>query len=119
MARPRPAIPTPAETRALRFMHEHGSATVREYLEQGSHAQEPAYTSVMSLLSVLYEKGLATRKQEKRAFRYTPTMSQAELRSSVLANVLESVFGGSVEELRSTLGEIEKTTKRKKKATAD
>lgn len=114
MARPKQSIPTPAETRALRFLHEHGPATVREYLEQGEHADGHAYTSVMSLMSVLFEKGFATRKEEKRAFRYAAAMSPAELRSSVLANVLDNVFGGSVEELKATLAELEKRPKRKK-----
>ena len=114
MARPKNAVPTPAELRALRFMHEHGPATVREYLEKGLFAKEPAYTSVMSLLNVVYEKGLATRKAEGRAFRYTPTMTPAELRSVALANVLESVFGGSVADLKATLAELEAKPKRKK-----
>jgi BlaI family transcriptional regulator, penicillinase repressor len=114
MGRPKNGVPTPTEIRALRFMHEHGSATVREYLEQGVHPKKPAYTSVMSLLCVLHEKGLATRKEEGRAFRYTPTISPAELRTITLANVLDNVFGGSVAELKATLAELEARPKRKK-----
>lgn len=115
MARPKTAIPTPAELRALRFLHEHGPATVREYLEQGGlHEEGRAYTSVMSLLAVMYEKGLTTRKVEGRAFRYAPTMSAAELRATVLTNVLENVFGGSADDLRKTLAEVESKPKRKR-----
>lgn len=54
MARPKTTIPTPAETRALHFLHEHGSASVREYLEKGEHTKGHAYTSVMSLMDVLF-----------------------------------------------------------------
>ena len=114
MARPKTLIPTPAETRALRFLHNHGPATVREYLEKGDLPNNPAYTSVMSLLSVMYDKGLATRAGEKRAYRYTPAMSQSELRANALGYVLENVFGGSVEDLEATLAEIKKRPKKKK-----
>lgn len=115
MGRPRLEVPTPAETRALRFLHDNGPSTVREYLEKGEHAHGHAYTSVMSLLSVMYEKGLATRKEEGRAFRYTAALTPAELRTATLANVLDNVFGGSVNDLKETLAELEKAPKRKKK----
>lgn len=115
MARPKYDIPTPAETRALRFLHENGPSTVRDYLEKGEHAQGHAYTSVMSLMSVMYEKGLATRKEEGRAFRYTAALSPAELRLATLGNVLDNVFGGSISDLKESLAELEKSPKRKKK----
>ena len=94
MARPKQQIPTPAEQRALNFLHKHGSATVREYLENGNIQGGNAYTSVMSLMTVLYDKGLATRTEEGRAFRYKPTISREELRASVVSNVLDNVFEG-------------------------
>jgi BlaI family transcriptional regulator, penicillinase repressor len=115
MSRPKYDIPTPAETRALRFLHDNGPSTVREYLQKGGHVQGHAYTSVMSLMSVMFEKGLATRKVEGRAFRYAAALNQAELRTAALANVLDNVFGGSVSELKETLAELEKAPKRKKK----
>jgi BlaI family transcriptional regulator, penicillinase repressor len=115
MARPKPAIPTPAETRALRFLQEHGPATVREYYEQGGPQEERrAYTSVMSLMDVMHKKGLATRTIEKRAFRYKAVMSRDEFRAAALANILENVFGGSVSDLKETLADLEQRPKRKK-----
>lgn len=61
-----------------------------------------------------FKKGLATRKEEGRAYRYAPTMSPAELRLVTLANVLDSVFGGSVADLKATLRELESRPNRKK-----
>lgn len=37
------------------------------------------YTTIMTILSRLWQKGLATRTKEGRAFRYRATMSKAEL----------------------------------------
>ena len=103
MARPKTLIPTPAETRALRFLHEHGPATVTEYLHKGEHSRPPAYTSLMSLLSVMYDKGLATRTMENRAFRYKAAISQEELRSAVVSNVLDNVFGGDLNAFKAAV----------------
>lgn len=115
MARPKFSMPAPAEMRALRFLHQHGPATVQEYFQEGGlHDEGRAYTSVMSLMTVLYEKGLATRVLEKRAYRYAPTMTQAELQASALQFVLEHAFAGSVDELKSVVAKIETPSKRKK-----
>jgi BlaI family transcriptional regulator, penicillinase repressor len=103
MARPKRTIPTPAEQHALNFLGERGSATVREYFEQSEANQGKAYTSVMSLLNVMFQKGLVTRTLESRAFRYKPTMTVAENRAAVVANVLEVVFEGDLDALKATV----------------
>lgn len=112
MARPRISIPIPAEQRALNFLHEHGPATVREYLEQGKHTDGRAYTSVMSLLDTMFKKGQVTRTIESRAFRYKAVKSQEEVRSAVVANVLDSVFDGDVEALKATIVALKSGKKR-------
>lgn len=112
MAKPQLPIPTPTEQRALNFLFEKGSATVREYFTQGEHAKEHAYTSVMSLLSVMYDKGLVTRTEEGRAFRYKPMMTQAQLREQVVKNVLDTVFEGDAEALKAAVTGL-KPAKRK------
>jgi BlaI family penicillinase repressor len=115
MAKPKKEIPTPAEFRALLFLHKHGPATVREYLmEGGLHEEGRAYTSVMSLMNVLHEKGFATRKEEGRAFRYAATLSLADLRSRALKWVLENAFGGSLEEMKKAVATMEPASKRRK-----
>jgi BlaI family penicillinase repressor len=115
MTRPRSAIPTPAEMRALLFLHKNGPSTVREYLEKGEFPHSHAYTSVMSLLTVMFEKGLVTRTQEGRAFRYTAAMSQNDLRLTTLSYVLDHVFGGNIADLKAALVELEKRPPKKKK----
>jgi predicted transcriptional regulator len=106
MARPKPLIPTPAEQRALNFLYRHGSATVREYFEKGESVQDNAYTSVMSLLHTLFQKGLVTRTEEGRAYRYKPTAPQAQLRANVVANVLEIVFENDLDALKEAVGKL-------------
>jgi len=54
-----------------------GSATVRELIEGGCEGL--AYTTVMTTLDRLFKKGLLTRSEEGRAFRYVPRFSREEL----------------------------------------
>ena len=72
MARPRNEHPTPAELEVLKILWSRGPATVREVRETlKGQRRRRAYTSVMSLLGVMTDKGLVKRKQHGRAFLYT------------------------------------------------
>ena len=66
MARPKQPHPTPGELEILRVLWNHGSATVRQVMER--LPDKRAYTSVMSLMTVMAEKKLVTRKPQGRAF---------------------------------------------------
>jgi len=52
-------------------------ATPAEVLEELD--EDLAYTTVMTILSRLWEKRLVTRKRRGRAFEYEPVVSEAEL----------------------------------------
>ena len=75
MARPRHEQPTPAELQVLKvFWDREGPGTVRDVLEVVNRDTDPprAYTSVMSLLNVMTDKGLLRRSPRGRAFLYEP-----------------------------------------------
>src|ERR1700691_2346599 len=67
----------PLEQRMLDALWARGSATVREVVD--GVCQSLAYTTVMTTLDRLFKKGLLTRSEEGRAFRYTPRFSREEL----------------------------------------
>lgn len=115
MARPKLEIPTPAEFRALIFLHQHGPATVKEYHEKsGLRNEGRAYTSVMSQMNILHKKGFATRKEAGRTFRYAAVFSLANLRTRALQQVLETAFGGSLDEMKAAVAKLDAPSKRKK-----
>lgn len=58
-----------------------------------------AYTTVLTILRNLEEKGLVTHETEGRAHRYHPTVSRRNARSSALSRLVTSLFQGSTEEL--------------------
>lgn len=45
----------------------------------GARGSDLAYTTVMTILTRLWEKGLVTRKRSGRAYAYTPAVTEAEL----------------------------------------
>lgn len=94
MARPKHAHPTPAELEVLNILWEQGPATVREVMGQMPTKQR-GYTTVMSLMQVMYEKKLLTRKQEGRAFCYAAKVAQEKTLGKLVADLLGRAFDGS------------------------
>ena len=78
-----------------------GSATVAEVQERLPDAL--AYTTVLTVLRVLEEKGHVRHVEEGRAHRYLPIVELEEARKTALDRVLGRVFGGSAEALLTQL----------------
>ena len=85
--------PTPAELEVLKILWEHGPSTVREVMRQ--QADERAYTSVMSLLNVMTEKGLLRRRPQGRAFLYETAAEREATLGGMLRDMLGRAFEGS------------------------
>ena len=98
MARPRAEQPTPAELDLLKVFWERQSpATVRDVLDVvNRQARTPrAYTTVMSLLNVMTEKGLLRRSPQGRAFVYEPASPRERTLRSLLGETLRRAYDGS------------------------
>jgi predicted transcriptional regulator len=120
MARPRQENPTPAELEILHLVWREGPLTVRQVMEHLDRVRPRAYTSVMSLLNVMTEKGLLERRPEGRAFVYAAKVAREETLGEMVADLLGRAFGGSATALvahlleqanpdRRELDEIRKT----------
>jgi BlaI family penicillinase repressor len=103
MARPRHKNPTPAELEVLRIIWEQGPCTVREVMNYLSPKRPRAYTSVMSLMNVMAEKGLLNQKPKGRAFVYSAKISQDKTQSRMLSDLLNRAFDGSANALVANL----------------
>lgn len=101
MARPRHEHPTQAELEVLQILWERGPSTVREVMEV--LPRERAYTSVMSLLNVMFDKNLVTREPEGRAYRYTAGNQPDQTEGRMVGDLLDRVFSGSTTALVSRL----------------
>jgi len=99
MARPRHKNPTPAELEVLQIIWEHGPCTVRQVMNLLRPKRPRAYTSVMSLMNVMAEKGLLNQKPKGRAFIYSAKVSRDKTQSSMLSDLLNRAFDGSANAL--------------------
>jgi predicted transcriptional regulator len=98
MARPRHALPTPAELQILKILWDRGvPASVREVFEAVNQVGTPAraYTSVMSLLHVMTQKRLLRRAPFGRAFHYEPVSPREQTLRSMLGETLQRLYNGS------------------------
>ena len=99
MARPRHKNPTPAELEVLQIIWEHGPCTVREVMNLLSPKRSRAYTSIMSLMSVMADKGMLRQKADGKAFIYSAKVSRNKTQSRMLADLLNRAFDGSASAL--------------------
>jgi predicted transcriptional regulator len=111
MARPRHKNPTPAELEILKIIWEHGPCTVREVMNYLKPKRDRAYTSFMSLMSVMAEKDLLKQEQQGKAFIYSANISQAKTRSRMLKDLMDRAFDGSASALVTHLFEQDQPDK--------
>jgi len=87
----------PRELAVMSVLWRLGSATVsdvRDALEE-----DLAYTSVLSALQTLEEKGHVRHEAEGRAHRYFPLVEAERAGGSALARVRDAIFQGSAERM--------------------
>jgi BlaI family penicillinase repressor len=91
----------PRELEVMSILWRLGSATVSEVRE--ALEEDLAYTSVLSALQTLEEKGYVRHEAEGRAYRYFPLVEAERAGGSALARIRESIFQGSAERLFAQL----------------
>ena len=78
-----------------------GSATVTEVRD--SLDETLAYTSVLSALQTLEEKGYVRHEAEGRAYRYFAMVEAERAGGSALARIRDAIFHGSAERMFAQL----------------
>ncbi len=92
---------TPREMDVMSILWRSGSGTVSEVRE--ALGEDLAYTSVLSALQTLEEKGHVRHDTEGRAYRYFPEVAQEDAGRSAIARIREAVYQGSSELLFAQL----------------
>jgi BlaI family transcriptional regulator, penicillinase repressor len=95
MVRPKMGHPTPGELEVLQVLWDRGPSTVREVMEALNQRRERAYTTVMSLLNVMTDKGLLVRQPDGRAFLYSARVPRKKALGRLLDDLLGRAFEGS------------------------
>lgn len=73
---------------------DNGDSTVREVVEHlnGQRQKKLAYTTVLTLVSRLWARGLLAREPDGRGFRYHPTKSRDELLADLSDELIDRLF---------------------------
>lgn len=92
---------TDRELDVMAVLWDRGSATVAEVRER--LPDDLAYTTVLSVLRTLEEKGHVDHRGEGKAHRYFPLVERRVAGRSALARLIDTVFKGSPELLLTQL----------------
>ncbi len=93
---PREAELGMAELEVLKTLWDHGPATVRQVLNH-VHAQgrNLAYTTVLTYLTRLEQKGYVRSDKSGLAYVYRPKVSRAKVTKSRLRSLIEELYDGA------------------------
>ena len=90
---------TDAELRLMNVLWEKGAGTVSEVVEALPKSVPLAYSTVLTTLRILENKGYLAHRQEGRAFIYRPVIGRDQARQSAVSYLVRRFFDGSRDQL--------------------
>lgn len=95
MARKKSTTLTDVELRLMNVLWEQGPSTVSEVQKALPKKERAAYTTVLTMLRILEEKGYLEHEQDGRAFVYKPLIGREAARRSSVSHLVGRLFDGS------------------------
>jgi len=97
---------TEAELRLMKLLWSRGESAVSDLVAAIPDGEALAYTSVLTTVRILEQKGYVKHRQEGRAFLYSPCVAEHEASRSEIKHMMQRFFGNSRERLLlSVLGD--------------
>jgi BlaI family transcriptional regulator, penicillinase repressor len=115
MRKPSPTL-TPSELELMKLVWSRGQATVRDLYEALREERRVAYTTVMTMMNVLEDKGYLEKKSNGRAHVYTPTKPRHQVVGAMVRDFVDRVFDGASASLLLHLAKDSRLTERQRKA---
>ena len=110
MPRKRSNTLTEAELRLMKMLWARGESAVGDLVAAMPEGEPLAYTSVLTTIRILEQKGYVHHRQEGRAFLYSPSIPEHEASKTEVRHIMQRFFGNSRERLLlSLLGDDEIT----------
>ena len=97
MPRKKATMLTNAELRIMEVIWARGSATVADVVE--ALKGKDAYTTILTLIGILRDKGYLRRRKEGRAHVFTPAVDRDTVARKAAHQLLSRFFAGSPSEL--------------------
>ena len=83
------------EADVMQVVWKKGEVTVQDVHDDLAPRRKLAYTTVMTVMSRLAEKGVLNRRKEGRAYLYTPADSQERVAGSLLRSLVQRFYSGA------------------------
>ena len=115
MRRPHPTL-TPQELAIMKVVWSLGTATVRDVYEAMRAERTIAYTTVMTMMRILEEKGYLRKSSSERAFVYTPAKPRQQVIGAMVRDFVDRVFDGASESLLLHLAKDNTLTDKQRRA---
>ena len=102
-------ILTRQELHIMKVVWDRGAATVREVCEVVSRTKATAYTTVLTLMGILEDKGALAHVRTGRAYIYRPLLSRQQATRNQLRDLLVRYFEGRADKMIESILENEMT----------
>ena len=104
----------------MRVLWQRGESSVTDVAAVLADERGLKYTTVATLLTRLEKRGVVQPRREGRQLIYRATVSEPQVRRAVVADLVDSLFGGNAQELVAHLvseaeiapGDLERVRKR-------
>jgi BlaI family transcriptional regulator, penicillinase repressor len=100
-------ILTRQELQIMKVIWERGMATVKDVCDAMSQKKAIAYTTILTLMGILEEKGALVHSRSGRAYVYKPLLTRQQATRNQVRDVLARFFDGSAEKLIANVLENE------------
>jgi predicted transcriptional regulator len=97
--RQRSSTLTGQELEIMKVVWDLESATVRDVYEALLERRKVAYTTVMTMMKILEQKGYLKKTQTDRAYTYRPAQPKRQVIGDMVRDFVNRVFNGSAEPL--------------------
>jgi BlaI family penicillinase repressor len=103
---------TDQELEIMKVVWDRETVTVRDVYEALLEKRKVAYTTVMTMMNILEQKGHLEKSQEDRAFVYRSTKPRNQVIRGMVREFVNRVFNGSAEPLLLHLVEDQKLSEK-------
>jgi BlaI family transcriptional regulator, penicillinase repressor len=114
MRTPNPTL-TPLELAIMKVVWRLDKSTVREVYEALRERRTIAYTTVMTMMKVLEEKGYVQRELVDRVNIYTPAKPRQQVLGAMVRDFVDRVFDGASDNLLLHLAKDNRLTEKQRR----
>jgi BlaI family transcriptional regulator, penicillinase repressor len=114
MRTPHPTL-TPQELAIMKIVWRLEEATVRDVYETMREKRDVAYTTVMTMMRILEDKGYLKKTMVDRAHLYRPAKPRQQVLGGMVKDFVDRVFDGAPASLLMHLAKDNKLSEKQKK----